>query len=468
MHDNIQKIVEIISNLTDAFTAAIFFYDKDQQKIDLVAHHTLSKLFITVNQMPVNESGLLGWVLKNQQPVNMHQLQNNLRSIPYYREAENIKAFIAVPLPDNKGIITVDTKKQYSFSDKIQKILFQFAEIVNKLASDNLFYAQRKYYQHIDLIFANPDKLPGSRHRLEVYFARLLNELCSATDTDRALIAMLVDDMFEIMVHVGNIPQNTIRNNFDPAKGLAGLLLKNLRPIRIMNIKSPGQKQFIFNNDDGLTDFKSFIGVPIIVDNIAHGIICLLGSKEANWDNELYDALNPVISQLSLAVENYKLRDKLDNMRHLDYSTQVCNYRTFFYILNKKIFQYSKTFKKLWLLILKFPIVTRYVWQKDPFSADNLLKEIADCIITQLEDKHWIGRYSHDTIAIILEDLSDGNVINIQQKLEGYLVNEFKNNNKYDKFEVVSAFSCFPQHGNDLNALINHCIKSLLLKENTL
>ena len=171
--------------------------------------------------MPVNESGLLGWVLKNQQPVNMHQLQNNLRSIPYYSEAENIKAFIAVPLPDKKGVITVDTKKQYSFSDKIQKILFQFSDMINKLASDNAFHIQRTYYKHIDSIFANPDQLPGSRHRLEVYFARLLNELCSATGTDRALIAMLDDGMLEIIVHAGNIPQDTINSNFDPVKGLA-------------------------------------------------------------------------------------------------------------------------------------------------------------------------------------------------------------------------------------------------------
>jgi len=125
----IQGLIDLISNTADAFTTALFLAPKPDEPLRLWAYQSLSQKIKKDVSIGPGE-GLVGWAYKNMKPVNVSQFDQDTRRLLFYQTDESIKSFMAVPLPEVNGILTVDSKQQYVFTEKSLKILNQFGDIL--------------------------------------------------------------------------------------------------------------------------------------------------------------------------------------------------------------------------------------------------------------------------------------------------------------------------------------------------
>ena len=125
-NQEIQGLIDIISNTLEAFTTALFIAPKQDGKLELVSYQSLSRN-IDLEVVIGPGEGLIGWVHKNGKPINVDQFETDTRRLLFYKTDESIKSFMAVPLGDINGVLAVDSKQKYIFTEKSQKILYQFS-----------------------------------------------------------------------------------------------------------------------------------------------------------------------------------------------------------------------------------------------------------------------------------------------------------------------------------------------------
>jgi hypothetical protein len=125
----IQGIIDLVSNTTDAYTTALFLHDPSKDGLILYSWQSLSR---NINEDVVIRpgEGLVGWVFKNNEPVNIDQFDRDTRQLLFYKVDESIKSFMAVPLKGAGGVLVVDSKQRYVFTDKSHKILYQFGQFL--------------------------------------------------------------------------------------------------------------------------------------------------------------------------------------------------------------------------------------------------------------------------------------------------------------------------------------------------
>ncbi len=68
LNDQIQELIELVSNTTEAYTTVLFLSPEPGQPLELVAHQSLSPN-IDVGVRINSGEGLVGWVHKNRKPV---------------------------------------------------------------------------------------------------------------------------------------------------------------------------------------------------------------------------------------------------------------------------------------------------------------------------------------------------------------------------------------------------------------
>ncbi len=137
------SLITLVSNVTEAYSACLFLENKRRKMFQLTTFHSLSPHIVSDASIESGQ-GFMGWVLENNSPLSVNQFDKDTIVLGYYSRDEDIKSFMATPLPSTmtKGALAVDSKKRWSFTNKCQKILAGFAQQFAYLVDGALSSAQ--------------------------------------------------------------------------------------------------------------------------------------------------------------------------------------------------------------------------------------------------------------------------------------------------------------------------------------
>ena len=137
------SLISLVSNVTEAYSACLFLENKRRKVLQLTTYHSLSPHIISDASIK-SAQGFMGWVLENNAPLSVNQFDKDTIVLGYYSRDEDLKSFMAAPLPSTmtKGALAVDSKKTWSFTNKSQKILAGFAQQFAFLIDGALIAAQ--------------------------------------------------------------------------------------------------------------------------------------------------------------------------------------------------------------------------------------------------------------------------------------------------------------------------------------
>ncbi len=285
------ELIQLISNVTEAFTTALFLFDAGKKHLNLSAYHTLS-LHLDPKTRLQAEDSLIGWVVKHQRPLYLPQFERDTRNLKMYLRDEKIKSFLAVPVGDI-GVLCVDSKRNYVFSEKEQKLLQDFTPLIHHLVTLEAVQ-ERESRQRIILQFLHQiRRLSEKKQELTAYAQAALQccRLFSGTDAAFLVIVQRKKDRYKITAWEGSALTPVKRTILPVDMGLTGWVIREEKPLVLRSMKAKHHKSYVFFPDGPCPYFQSFIGLPLCFFGQLYGVMNLVGNREARWAEEEIEAL---------------------------------------------------------------------------------------------------------------------------------------------------------------------------------
>ncbi len=308
------RILGLVCSVFDGYSAVLFLKDK---RDDYVLASSFS-LGDSINPGTTIKpgAGLVGWIIRNQKPLLINKFDRNVGCLGYYpSEGESkIKAFMGVSLPGASGVLCIDSKKTYSFSDKDQKILHQFAQLIEDVRTGigraDHSVQSIDYYRYLSLVLNLRVKFP----RWRVFLEKLLDVLVQATGFRHCFMAAR-DELGHGYFVEGTggdfLPQVDFSvHKFNIDAGLVGWVFKYGTPVFSGEQDGPAGLH-LFGKEFTQMNFKSVICLPLVVHRKTRGVLVLSDPDSIYINDETRVFVQMVGDYLALFLENLYLKSRI-------------------------------------------------------------------------------------------------------------------------------------------------------------
>ena len=120
LKNDLSKIAQLIANINECFTAAIFTTTEQDKTLVPIGVHTLSQNFNYDCQISFGK-GLIGWCAENKTQISVCPFSHDSTTLLCYSKDQDLKSFIAVPVLNNNNkliaVIACDSKKKLCFCE---------------------------------------------------------------------------------------------------------------------------------------------------------------------------------------------------------------------------------------------------------------------------------------------------------------------------------------------------------------
>jgi GGDEF domain-containing protein/putative methionine-R-sulfoxide reductase with GAF domain len=337
--------LELCLNNLDGFSVVLFVADQEGRPLKLRAFKSLSA-HIDPEAVIEPGAGLLGWAHKTGQVVNVDQVSFETERLLFYTRDEEIKSFMAVPLPEIAAVLALDSKKRYIFTEKSSKLFMQFSQSIARLwrrlagagASRKTDWPG-KTGASPQGAGGDPPESPGSEicalwQGLEFCLSRSDHEgggLAAALEQVRGftgltwafLTVLKASDKkhYFLAAASANTPDSLAGGRYPLSSGLAGWLHTKLKPLTIDRLRTDSQNSFIFQKNEPLRGFRSFYGWPILYNDQPRGALVLAGAEGEVLDHGPLEVMDCVVDRLAAQLHLDRLIAKVLDMDHLDAQT---------------------------------------------------------------------------------------------------------------------------------------------------
>lgn len=259
--------------------------------------------------------GLSGWVLRDQAPLLVNNVDQAQTNLGYYRNNNDsiIKAFMACPLQGGKGAICLDSKRQYAFSTKDQKILQLFASIVSDFQQnreDSLTYDEVvSYYARLSQIHG----LRAKFSRWNIFLQHFLQIVAAATGFSYCFFMArneTGDNYYLEGESEPNIALKCKETEFLMGSGLMGFIFRDGNPLFAFGGEAALEIP-LFGKGTPVKGLQAVCCLPLNINKITRGVLCLAHDKPVEISQEMKDFLIMASDHLALFLENLYLKSKL-------------------------------------------------------------------------------------------------------------------------------------------------------------
>ncbi len=306
----------LICSVFNAYSGVLFFKDKgDLYK--LVGAFSLGE-DVFVDHIKESGKGVVGWIIKNEKPLLINNFERRSQSIlEYYsnRNGQGIKSFMGCPLKDKLGVLCVDSKNKFSFTEKDQKILFQFSQVISdlhkKFAGHEKLKMEYGFYRCIQIV----DRLRRNYQKWDEFLKKFLNIISKTTNFKYCFMVGRDEDGKGYYIEDSSLPflpDNFLNKKFSMDVGIIGWIFKKGKPLinEKFNAKSK-DSALLFDRSVKITQFKSLVCLPLVIYFKVRGVLVLADDNKHVVSEEMRQFLFLVADYLSLFLENLYLKNKL-------------------------------------------------------------------------------------------------------------------------------------------------------------
>jgi len=300
----LNKLLALICSVFDAYSSVFFKLENDfyyPKAYFSLGNNVNPKAKIKSN------SGLIGWINQHQKPLRLNKFDKEEKCLGYYqgKEENKIKAFMGCNLPHNQGVLCVDSKKNYSFSEKDLKILTQFAELIvilDRAETENyLFSRQIIYYKHLSIIL----NMINQGMKWNTFLPKLLTIVAESTGFEYSLFFVRNETGTHFSLE-GSNKSLQLAASYPISLGVIGWIFNNGKDIfQTSNV----EKQLPLLGKEEL-QFKNFACLPLIINKKVRAVLVIASKDDKEFDPELKNYLTLLKHYLSLFFENLYFKNK--------------------------------------------------------------------------------------------------------------------------------------------------------------
>ncbi len=445
----LNDITVLLSNCLDAYTAAVFVWDAQSKLFTLKAFHSLSKHIVPHVQFSQEDGGLVGWVAKSNRPLTVDHFDRDTRTLPYYQEEENIKSFSAVPLGKRRGVLCIDSKRQYVFTNKDQKLLSGFATVIGNALGAEVDSQRQLLLRQLLTLWHRADALPADTDDPVPYLTRLLDSACPYLEVDGGVVAVPVKEgeFLQPVALSGSVPTPLLESSRPVNQGIMGWIFQNRKSLIIRRFRSRTRLPFLFDPKDGIGKIGALVGMPLAWEaNDVGGVIAFVSSKEADWGKEEISAITAVVRRATLVLQNFTLKRELALVRNLDPITEVCNTEAFSRVLNKRLQSCQRAGVRLGLGIIAIEGLEVLATKVALPELATLRRQIVSILLQGLKGSQLMGSLDPAHFAVLFDKETPGQINDqlvaltaaIDQEILAHIDSPYR-------LEVSFGFAIFPQ-----------------------
>ncbi|MDR1659798.1 MAG: GAF domain-containing protein [Desulfovibrio sp.] len=310
-----KRVLNIVCSVFDAYSAVLFQPEEAGEACRLAAWFSLGdKIAPDVSILP--GKGLVGWIIRNRQPI-LYSHFDRQSSLGYYMDSEeaSIKAFMGCPVPAPAGgALCVDSKRQYSFTDKDHKILQLFAELVSRQKNVD---DRKESTTDIPRYFAELDIIQNLRFRYNRWPQFLQNYLHAVTEAagfEYGAFASVETQQETYCVECETKPlllsggQSLV---LPMGSGIVGWVFRHGQPVITEGAQGSPTSMIFGKLPVPLPEFQAVVCQPVIVNKTASGVLCLAHRGEKNIDEGMRSFVRQGVDHLALFLENLYLKNRL-------------------------------------------------------------------------------------------------------------------------------------------------------------
>ncbi len=307
-----KHILSLVCSVFDAHSAVLFLPDEGGEEHKLCASFSLGEDIDEDCAIQAGK-GLVGWIIHNRQPLLVPNFDQHQGKLGYYlADAEDgIKAFMGCPVPTG-GALCVDSKRQYSFSDKDHKLLQLFAELVSRqqgACAQDLADDIPRYFAELGII----QDLRSRFKRWPEFLDNFLRTVADATRFDYCAFASLADPDQSYCLEAENRPlflEGSAKRYLPLGSGLAGWVFRNEQPV-FNGGEDTAIPSALFGRMPGIAPFQATICLPVLVNRTANGVLCLGSESPREIDESMRSFVRQAVDYLALYLENLYLKTRL-------------------------------------------------------------------------------------------------------------------------------------------------------------
>jgi len=303
----LRDAIELLANITEAFTAALYVRQGISQVLRPVVWHTLSRSFRADEPIRLGE-GLVGYVAKHRVPVDVDRYQQGSTAIGIYSQDEGIKAFVAMPV-GLTGVLVVDTKGRSVFTEMEKKIIRDFAKFLAGLLSfADTCSREAMYGRILDLLYDVENASLGYNYARQFY-AEVLDAGRRYTGLAMGFICLLHPGRKQYTVEAVEGPSlSTLRGrSFPVSQGLLGWILRETRPLANSRFRPLKGKAYLISPDEPMRGYNAFVGAPLLAWRRLIGVWAFAGSTARQIDQEEERALCLAGHRVAATIDHYRL-----------------------------------------------------------------------------------------------------------------------------------------------------------------
>jgi signal transduction protein with GAF and PtsI domain len=412
----IQGLIELIGNTLDSYTTALFLAPQPGQPLQMAAHLSLSQHILPQVRIASGE-GLVGWAYKNKKTINIAKFDQDTRRLLFYGSDEDIKSFLAVPLSDTPGVLVADSKQRYIFTDKLQKIFFGFAQVIEQ-AVGRMQEVDKGRRRAEALTFLN--RLEGilfRRDQAGQYLQQSAALLRGYVRSDACFVARVLPeerDRYHLVAHDLNRPYRIQRELFNADEGLMGWVMREKKALFLQRARLDTDKSYIFYPDEPFREFTAFAGLPLIRSGRLQGAVCFAGRDAFDIEEVLAQGLEMAADRLAAALESEYLIHRLAEVGRLDPQTGLLHRSGFCQRIAEVISAFPAP---MFLLVVRLRNLDDILLSLGQDAADETMKQAAQALHAHTADDIELGRLGHDTFGLLVAGRGETEVRQIGREL---------------------------------------------------
>lgn len=313
-HPSLDRLLEAVGSVFEAYSVVLFRRNADDA-FDLVSSFSLGD---SIRKDLTIEAGhgLVGWILKNNTPLLVEKFDQKNTFLGYYgsEQGEGIKVFVGCPLPGGLGALCMDSKKTYAFTDKDQRVLSLFAQVVGAIILEMGQAEASSREQTLYRLLQQVLELRETHPKWSEFLNRYLALVAGAGMCDLSFLVVSDEWGDNYLLEGANkpfFPNNIAAGHlFSMSSGLLGWVFKKNQPVFFDDRKSEKGHTPLFGKDiPGLT-LNTLLAFPLKVHTRCRGVL-VIGDREGRIiDEELKSFARMAAGYLALFLENLYLKNK--------------------------------------------------------------------------------------------------------------------------------------------------------------
>lgn len=273
---NGDNILDLIRSAFQVHSVALFLPTEDGN-YTLVSASTECEPYTEEFIIPPGK-GLVGWILRHQQPLILNHFDQRQGYLGYYSSSDEglITSFMGCHLTGG-GAICIDSIDNRVFTEIDQQLLQRFAKLVvrqiNSMGNANNNQKLRRYYDGLEQLF----KLHEYTNWKE-FLSLFLSTVTEVTNSDYSVFVSSVEGASTYVVEGESSPLVFSQEQPFPEfslvnGGLLGWVFRNDVPIYAEG--TDGLSTPLFGKVSYIPNFQSIICLPVSINKVTCGVLCL-------------------------------------------------------------------------------------------------------------------------------------------------------------------------------------------------